>query len=745
MRDADGNPHGGTDFHVMPQGAGGFNICGAQSSDGATFANGVDVYGMYIRQAGGTFVPMTCEAGMPNFLTTDAPPLVSSFFDFPGTKGLAFAQTLPTRLYFWSYNAVWRVDNANAAQPTAALTALKDKTVTTNNGNSRGWNPIIAVKYDDEDTFIAGTYNNGVYYSEDAGATVHAVTIGANATYGDSATPYLVAFNPLNGHVYIQRQGTGLHRSTTGVSGSFSLMSGSPTYAWTLFVDVDGVVWVCDPTHASGCGLNKYNGSWSGVTMAVNQANPKIVAVNPLNTDQIVTADDWINDFQHSTDGGANFLYFQSSFPAGTGIAISETVPWQVGETIQISQMWFDPVVDGKLWCSHGAGLAYSFPPTDDGTPWQWHGESLGMECQVGENTLSVPGGGTLFLSMDTAIWNDVPSVDSIAKEPINPANSTFICNAWAADYAADNNDYIAVAGSNASGDVSGYSENGVAGPWHTFFPGAENARFLPTGEPGGFGGMIAVNEQANQILVPGSRQKAIYTLNEWGRHTGTMIRGVDWEYLDPTGENPSGLSDWIAAYYTRWDRVTPDKTVPLKFALTMSGEGDHAPYQGLWVTTDGGVTFTQTVEGVLDATGDPLGFGDGRLSYIPGKTGELLYADKGNPGGCHLIHYTNDGLSGPTNVGGITYINWFNFGMACPGQSYPTVFFHGTVGGVLGVYRSHDFFATTPTLLAQRPLGSFDGISNLGGDMNVWGRPYIPHTGTGFSYGIYHDRATAT
>lgn len=744
MFDGSGNPHGGTDFASMPQGAGGYNICGGQSADGDVFATGVDVYGVWIKNSASVvFQLLTSEAGIP--VEADRSPTVTGDkigdLQFSGCKGLYFSPSNVNRMVFWWRSAVYVCDNAKAARPTAALTTLQDKKLPTNEINNRGYNDIIAIHPTDDDIWIAGTFNDGVYYTTDGGVTWHAVSIGANGTgFNGYNMFYLVAFDPTNGNnVYIVRQGTGVYKSTTGVSGTFSLMSGSPLYAFSMTVDVTGKVWVCDPS-ATGTtpALHKcVSGTWSAVTQAGGTAvsTSKCVAVNPLNSLEIVTSEDWVNNYQHSTDGGTTWtIYAYGDSVPHTGLVGTAEYQWMVDGPVLASRLWFDPIVDGKVWASHGGGLAWSIPPVS--SPWQWNDVSRGMECQVANNTLSVPGLPPLFFSWDTAIWRGVPSLDSFAKIPQNTVGQTYISNAWAGDYAADDPNYIVVAGSQtASGDLAGYSEDGGVA-FQSLFPNG-----FPEGGGGGHGGTIAVNRRPNQMLAPGNNLNAIYTKNEWGRYTGTLIQGVDWDYLNPMAPG-TPLGYWANNLYVRIDTIAADKTRAGVFALRLGYY--QSPGQGLWVTTDGGDSFTQTVVGATDPTGDPLDFGTARMEYIPGKSGEFVLGDAGNSS--HLLYYTNDGLSGPTELGNITRVYYWRFGGTFPGKSYPCIYFYGSVVGDanLGLYRMDDIFSD-PVLLTYHPFGSFDGVSTVGADVNDPTLVYFGFQGSGFGYGKIRDWATAT
>jgi hypothetical protein len=90
------------------------------------------------------------------------------------------------------------------------------------------------------------------------------------------------------------------------------------------------------------------------------------------------------------------------------------------------------------------------------------------------------------------------------------------------------------------------------------------------------------------------------------------------------------------------------------------------------------------------------------------------------------------------TSIAGVTIVSDFAFGASGPGQTVPSTFVYATIGGVRGLYRSDDMFATTPKFLTQFPFNICDDIQCIGASPNKYGRVYVGFPGSGFVYADY-------
>lgn len=717
MRNASGLPYGSSAFAQAPMGGGGYVTGGSIAADASTIAVGMDVFNAYVRRSGETrwsplFTPSTLQTA-----EYDPKPNNGALVDEPGCAGIAVAPSDGTRVYAAWNGYFYRFDYSGGAWAGTRCN-LTAKRLFANSGSPRYWNDKIAVHPTDKATALFGTTNDGVYYTTNSGSTMTAVagTIPANSTSGGYATPYLVAIAPNGTDCYIVAQGTGIYKSTTGVSGTFTLMSGSPTFASCLVVAPNGDVWVCDPTGTSGSNVSKYSGGlWASVTIAGIVILS--VAINPLDTTKMAAVNP-DGARAYSTDSGANFTVLTSN-----SNVVSTDIPWLNGNRMYMSKIFFDPVTNNRLWGPNGVGVAYCTAGT-----WDWVDTSVGIEELVASNGLSIPGKTyPILLCWDKPIWKK-RDLAGFSDRPKFVDNIAGVWHAWQADYAIDDTDYIAVC-SNYNGAPAGYSQNA----------GDDFASFANQPLNNSGGGAIAVSNKNQIIYIPGNNGRASCT--EDGGAT-------PWSYL-PIDPNISGQGNWVSVNYNRRNCVTADKTRPGVFAVVMNGINQGTGVQGIWVTTTGPLgTWTHTVSGQLDSTGNISDFWHCDLKYIPGKSGELLYTS-GKDYNSRIMHFTGDGLTtAKVDVGApysITKVHRIGFGKAAPGQSYPTVFFYGQQGGVMGLYRTCDFFATAPVLLARFPNGSLDFVNTICGDMNIFGRAYIGGPGSAWRYCDYADRATAT
>ena len=164
--------------------------------------------------------------------------------------------------------------------------------------------------------------------------------------------------------------------------------------------------------------------------------------------------------------------------------------------------------------------------------------------------------------------------------------------------------------------------------------------------------------------------------------------------------------------------RPIPDAVNPNKFYA-------YNPTGGaFYISTNGGASFVQV--------SSPGGGGNSRPRAVPGVEGDVWVALYN--GG--LTRSTNSGTTF-TKVTSVTKCTHVGFGKGASGKTYPTVYIWGTVGGVVGMFRSDDTGATWTRI--NDDLHQFGGPGNaqlIDGDMNVYGRIYMSSVGRGIIYG---------
>lgn len=725
MKNALGQLIGTNNFSEYRIGGGGFVIGFDASNDNLTQVCNMDVFNAYLRcptlfgddEWKPIFTPSNLQTA-----EYDPKPNNGALVDAFGGFAAAVAPS-DYRVAYVAFNAfAYRVDISLAGVVTVTRCNRAAKKQYSNSGAQRYWNDKIAVHPSDANIALFGTTNDGITYTTNGGTTMTAVngTIPANTDRGGHATPYLVAIAPNGTDCYIHVQGTGLYRSTTGVSGTFTLLSGAPTFCSHLYIAPNGNIYCCDPNAAAGESIKKYNGSWSTVTTpAITVLS---IAIDPALQSHIVAVSEDQFPIQ-SYDTGATWLgqWFSNEWKQNA----VDDVPWLDGKGMFWSKIQFEKTGTGTLWGAHGLGVCYSTPPLTR-VFWNWYSKTRGIEELVSNNGLSVTGKPITALGCwDKPIWRKT-NPDSFGGTFLTPSPSDDILHAWQFDYAADDLDYWVVKATTNANDRSGKSTN-AGQSWTKIWPAN-----IPEATADGPGGAIAVNAKAQQILISANNKRAICTTDEW----------ATWNFL-PIDPNISGAGNWIAANYIRRNLVTADKTRPGVFAIIMNGDNQGADKQGLWVTTTGPMgTWSRNVIGRLDSTGDPADYWACTLQYIPGKSGELLYTTGGDFAS-RLLHFTGDGLTtAKVDIGaafGITNVDKFSFGAKLDvSQNYPTLYFYGTVSGVRGLYRTMDMCATAPTLLSRFPNNSVDSVSALCADMNVFGLVYVGYVGSGWVYCKY-------
>jgi hypothetical protein len=100
---------------------------------------------------------------------------------------------------------------------------------------------------------------------------------------------------------------------------------------------------------------------------------------------------------------------------------------------------------------------------------------------------------------------------------------------------------------------------------------------------------------------------------------------------------------------------------------------------------------------------------------------------------GSNLYHSKSSG-AGATRVTTVTSVTSVGFGKAAPNATYPAVYIIGTVGSVIGVFRSNDQGATWVRVNDdQHQYGQMD---NVAGDEDHYGRVFVTTQGRGIPYG---------
>lgn len=754
MLNGSGNLTGTFTTTPLPAGAGGFVIGISISSDGQRKLVWTDVFNCWLRDSGQTRWREVLTAASLPAADFDPANLNASLTLASGLGGTAAGKIAPSdksRFYATFNGFLYRCDIAGGGAITATKCNLTAKRIQPNVGGQRFFGPGVDVHPTNKDILLLGTNDDGVYWSTDGGLTMTAVaglpspTAPASDAFGHARS--MVAIDPTDGnYAYVHVHGTGLFRSTTGVSGAFTQMAGGPISCTNIQFAADGTLFLCSDYITAGPANNLWKvtrgGAWTQLTLP-SGINVSCFALNPLNPGHLVAADG-TGQMLVSFDYGASWLgngIIMPSFPTSGYInRAGGEVLWYQHKTKTAyfpAQIMFDPAVANRLWLVHGLGVAYTdtLPTVWNTAPINWVDASAGIEELVASDHFVNPNTGTIFgLYGDKPIWryNNLDRYDNVPRAPYlnGVLNDGSTPQGLCMDYAIDDPNWLVavvgrVGGRNCFSADDGRKWIQWVGPF-----------------PGGFqveGGSIAVSNKNNVIIAPGRNEvgRVVYTKD------ATNPAAV-WSDITLGGVTPVVAS--VNAVTTLRHIVTADKQRPGVFALLVNninpvGGALGRDIAGLWVTTNGGDNWTRTITGIVgDGTNgkEYRQFWKAKLAYIPGKSGELLYSphadDTAFPND-ELYHILGDGSGGVTALRPteIKLVRWFGFGKAMPGQSYPAVIIYAKVNGVWGFYVSFDWFATTPIMVqAANPLGRIDKVGHVAGDMTRFGRFYMGFSGSG-------------
>lgn len=725
MRDGSNNLLGTYNFRTCPLGAGGFVIGMDWAADGSWGIHWADVFSGYERGVDDdVWLPIL---RFDNFDTAEWDPWPPSIV---ATNGLYSGRIAPSNVE--KCVIAWKglVFKRETRDGMFERTAFAVSDLESNGYPHRRFNRTLDIHPTDDQQWIIGTMGNGVFYTLNNGTSYSAVgslptpgtVYNATASYG---AKYLVAYDPgAPSNVYIHVYGHGVYRSTTGVTGSFSLISGSPAQASNMVVTPNGTVYVCQ-YRTSGTsptdGLKRLLRGAGSFTTMTGTTKADQFAYSPFNENHIVWVDENSGGWVSSIDGGTTWNLHGSEY-RGEG----ET-EWFSNryKALFPSQIMFDPVTPNKLWVAEGVGIGYIDVPFGTNDQFIVHDFSNGNEELIPTIAITSPNNIVPLIGcQDKAIWrllNDRGWTNKWSTPKVgNTLNGSEVAQCRFLDWAIDDPDFVAAV-VHQDGD-NGYSED-----WGLTFTAFDPQ---PTAAPGG---CIAVSNRDNMILVPGNNAAGYYTKNG----------GTSWSPLMINGKH---LTHWMLAAYVQRKCIAADKQRPGVFAAMVDmynpvGGANNRPEGGLWLSTDGGDTWVQKYIGIINA-GSLAGVStsqtlQAKLDYVPGYAGELIFASCRNSSGNKLLWSQDDGATWADMHSSVRNVLGWGFGKAAPGKTRPTLFIYGYVSGVRGLYVSTDWLATTPSLISRYPNGQISPGSGGGtlieGDMNRFGRCYVGMPGNGW------------
>ncbi len=693
-----------TDWRPLRVGAGGF-VSGLDIADDGTRVCRCDTYGAYIMERGGSeWKLIQTSTSLP----------VGEFGHEIGTQmgvtEVAIAPSDSNRIYMAWNGFVYRSSDRGK---TFVKTSLA-KTYMDANAGEKSIGRKIAIDPVNPDVVFFGTPRSGLFRSIDAGATWQAVTSVPLATSADSGI--IIAFDrssPKIGtqtsRVYASSAGQGVFVSNNA-GASFALMPGSPTTHRHLVVGRDGVVWQTDATATNN--LKRYaQGQWSALTNM--SAGPwHSVAVDPGNPQRIVAGEPG-GAIISSSDGGAKWTSpMRAGWPAGAGNRVANDIPWLAwtNETYMSNgDMMFDPALTNTLVFAQGIGVWTTNPPVIWG-PHDWVSQSKGIEQLVSNLIVAPPGGSPLYFAWDRPVFKlDNPDAFPATH---GPNRNHAINMGWSGDYASSNPRFIVGIFNYWGREESGYSADGGA-TWTKF------ASVPAEVAAGKISGGIAAASDTNFVWIPSNNSNPWVTRDRGATWTKISIPGVP-----ATGDTGFGWSYYLSRQIVAADRVTPNTFYMYNYLGSAVG---------VYRSTNGGVDWTRmsTTEVAAGSTFNA------QMQSVPGKAGHLFFTSGNqsgaNPANTKFMRSTDGGATW-TEVANVLEVYSFGFGKAATGSDYPAIFIAGYVDRVWGLWRS-DNNAATWVKIGDYPLGNFDLIKTVAGDMDRFGRVYVGFSGSGASY----------
>ncbi|MBW5446107.1 cellulose-binding protein [Cohnella sp. CFH 77786] len=587
--------------------------------------------------------------------------------------------------------------------------------------------------------YVGARNGNGLWKSEDYGATWHKVSsftaIGdVNDYFGGNVGPVWITFDPSTGsaghatqtiYVGLADKQTSIYKSVDG-GATWEPVAGQPKQGFMphhgtlgsngmLYITYNSELGPFDAGSGAVWKLDTKTGEWTDISPggAGNTSNPfGGLAVDAQHPDTLmaVTLNKWWPDqsIYRSTDGGKTWknLWEFTSYPKRDNrytidYSISPWLDWGIQRDPEtdpvtsptlgwgIGDLEIDPFNSDRIMYGTGATLYGS----EDMTNFD-KGEKIGISVMangIEENgilgLISPPSGAPLISAMG--------DIGGFRHEDLNKSphmiRNPYLNSSTDLDYAETNPNLIVRVGtaSNQDARMGVSTDNGI-----TWTPAA-NA-WQAENSDNTSGGQVAVGANGHTIVwapkPDGSAVRPVSFSTDLGK-TWTASQGI------PQGASVSS------------DRVNPDK-----FYGFLDGV--------FYVSTDGGANFSAAA-----ASGLPQNL-NGKFKAAPTAEGDIWLASSGG-----LYRSTDSGASFK-KINGVDEALSIGFGKEAPGKTYKTIYAVLKVnGGKFWFYRSEDEGASWIRINdEQHQYANVE--STITGDGQVYGRVYIGTNGMGIVRG---------
>ncbi len=667
-------------------------------------------------------------------VTEETMPSSDVYWDkYSGVLSIVSAPSDANVAYMAYYNTIYKSTNQGANWERTNFPNIE---IRPNDDSSKLSGERLAVDPSDADHVFFGSIDDGLWETTNAGVNWNLVSAVPPGT-ADRGIRSIV-FDPNSGtiggltkSIYISVDGEGIFSSInagatwTNISPSSYWPNNGP-HIMDLEVANDGDIYISGNDHNimdpndpfddtfPPFGVLRYDGSqWTQIFL--NNINMGEIAIDPFNDERIYIFSDGFTETYRTLNGDSNnpnwtFLNYDLT---------ADNIPWlewYSGAWFTLGEVTFDPVIQDKIWISHGTG---SYIATDiNGSDFIWEEESVNQEHLVSNDVISFSNGNVLTAHWDFSMFLHT-DLDAYAEEmkPTNRFNYT-----WDIDQSpTDENFLVAIVEDerfccfdDGQARNSSYSEDG--GETWTRFP------TMPGGEDNLIFGLISVsaNDNDNWVWLPNLNMQPYVTFD----------KGQSWTQVNLPGSSPQCCLD--AVFFKR-RALTADRVLPNTFYIYDWGDGS------IFKSSDGGLNWIKSDPDVVNA----FGF-NAKLMSVPGKANHLLFASGPEEAIQNIapLKISEDGGMTWTTFAGTDEVLNVAIGKEAPGQNYPAIFIYGRVFGELGYFKSIDK-GNSWLKLPSFPLGIYDFPSVMEADMNIHGRLYIGYKGNGFVY--FTEEATTS
>jgi hypothetical protein len=679
---------------------------------------------------------------------------------FCGASEIRIAPSNTNIAYMYFVDGVYVTTNLKSA-PNHTWTRLSNFSATradANDGTTKFSGPFLAIDPANPDVVVWGTPGGRAFYTQNGtsgnSATVSTISLNVACT---PTTPsgagqgggYVFAFDPSSSVVsgktqgiYLGCYGTGFYHSTGGVTATFNKMTttGMPTTFREIAIDPAGVLYVPD---GSTDNLHWFNGtSWSSHSVGSGGGGfLQAVDIDP-------------SDATHNTIIGISFAGRTTRTTSGpstgwSGYANPPTrsasdIPWlaktnecggsacapsqATGSFLTTGNIAYDPAQSNKLYFAEGIGV-WTFTGSSSTSSQTYTSFSAGIEQLVTSWITSPPSGNPILTSKDRPVFVSTDPDVYPSDHGVNYNQS--LMEGWHSDYGSSSVIFALMNCGNGSvpNNTSGVSRNGggsgAPADWSVFgaFP-----------SPAQCGGAIAALDIQHVAVVQNATSGNLFASTNQGG-AWTMVTSC-------SGVPTSGVTGWGANNGIASFRhiLTADKTGGNYYAYNTTGQA------GVYKISNDGSTCSRMRTTTLD-TGLMDNF-SATLKAAPGVSGHIFFTagsqSPNNPSQA-FWHCQDTGTlscsSSDSYVTGVTDVHAFGFGKAATGDPFPALYCYCRVSGTPGLWRGTSLSTTAVwTKLSDWWIGNWvDGIQDVEGDINTYGKVYIGSEGSGWKYGQFN------